>query len=132
MGGPPPGAHAEPLPEERRKATIVFADLSGYTAVSERLDPERIKSMVDDARERRTLLVVTSDRRLADYVRRSGVRVQSSGEFRKRLDAAERREGTRPPDSEPAKMNCIGCQMAMVSAALPDMDSPTTALPVGA
>jgi len=62
---------------------------------------ERIKSMVDAARERRTLLVVTSDRRLADYVRRSGVRVQSSGEFRKRLDAAERQEGARRPDAEP-------------------------------
>ena len=62
---------------------------------------ERIKSMVDAARERRTLLVVTSDRRLADYVRRSGVRVQSSGEFRKRLDAAEGQEGAPRPDSEP-------------------------------
>src|SRR4051812_21627146 len=28
------------LPEERRKATVLFADLSGYTAVAERLDPE--------------------------------------------------------------------------------------------
>ncbi len=28
-------------------------------------------------------------------------------------------------------MNCSGCQVARVSAALPDMDSPTTALPVG-
>src|SRR5215208_6890209 len=40
-------------------------------------------------------------------------------------------EGLRYPDSDPAKMNCIGCQMASVNAALPDMDSPTTALPVG-
>jgi class 3 adenylate cyclase/tetratricopeptide (TPR) repeat protein len=52
---PPPkneAASEEALPEERRKATIVFADLSGYTAVSERLDPERIKSMVDRALRR--------------------------------------------------------------------------------
>ena len=42
----------EPPPEERRKATVIFADLSGYTAVSERLDPERIKSLVDRALRR--------------------------------------------------------------------------------
>ena len=35
-------------------------------------------------------------------------------------------DGLRYPDSEPAKMNCIGCQTARVNAALPDMDSPTT------
>jgi class 3 adenylate cyclase len=56
---PPPTA--EQLPEERRKATIIFADLSGYTAVSERLDPERIKSMVDRAL-----------RRLGDEIERYG------------------------------------------------------------
>ena len=48
----------------------------------------KIKGMVDAARERRTLVVVTSDRELAAYVRASGVRVASSGEFRRRLDAS--------------------------------------------
>ena len=62
---------------------------------------ERIKSMVDEARERRTLLVVTSDRQLADYVRRSGVRVERSGEFRKRLDATEARAGEPHKGDEP-------------------------------
>ena len=28
-------------------ATVLFADLSGYTAVSERMDPEDVKSLVD-------------------------------------------------------------------------------------
>src|SRR4051812_20717788 len=42
----------EQPPEERRTASILFADLSGYTAVSERLDPERAKSMVDRALRR--------------------------------------------------------------------------------
>ena len=51
----------EQLPEERRKATILFADLSGYTAVSERLDPERMKSLVDRAL-----------RRLGDEIERYG------------------------------------------------------------
>ncbi|MGB8509426.1 MAG: NYN domain-containing protein [Pyrinomonadaceae bacterium] len=48
---------------------------------------ERIKLMVDASRERRTLKVVTSDRALAGYVRRSGVEVVRAGEFRRRLDA---------------------------------------------
>jgi class 3 adenylate cyclase/tetratricopeptide (TPR) repeat protein len=46
----PPGASG--LPEERRKATVLFADLSGYTAVAERMDPETVKSMVDRALQR--------------------------------------------------------------------------------
>lgn len=49
---PPQPAAEEPPPEERRKATVIFADLSGYTAVSERLDPERIKSLVGRALRR--------------------------------------------------------------------------------
>jgi class 3 adenylate cyclase/tetratricopeptide (TPR) repeat protein len=34
-------------PEERRRVTILFADLSGYTAVAERMDPESVKSLLD-------------------------------------------------------------------------------------
>src|SRR5689334_25422957 len=41
-------------------------------------------------------------------------------------------EGLRKPDNELAKMNCAGCQIASVSAAPPAIESPTTALPVGA
>ncbi|HEX3511429.1 MAG TPA: adenylate/guanylate cyclase domain-containing protein [Solirubrobacteraceae bacterium] len=33
--------------EERRTVTVLFADLSGYTAVAERLDPETVKTLVD-------------------------------------------------------------------------------------
>ena len=40
------------LPEERRKATVLFADLSGYTAVAERMDPEAVKSIIDRALRR--------------------------------------------------------------------------------
>ncbi len=71
LGGPAveptttPGAGASPeassLPEERRTATVLFADLSGYTAVAERMDPEALKSMVDRAL-----------RRLGDEVTRFG------------------------------------------------------------
>ena len=49
---------------------------------------ERIKALVESTRERRTLRVVTSDRALADYVRRCGVQVIASGEFRERMATA--------------------------------------------
>ena len=49
---PRPKADEEPPPEERRSATVLFADLSGYTAVSERLDPELIKSLTERALRR--------------------------------------------------------------------------------
>lgn len=35
--------------EERRVVTVVFADLVGYTTLSEHLDPERVKRLVDAA-----------------------------------------------------------------------------------
>jgi class 3 adenylate cyclase/tetratricopeptide (TPR) repeat protein len=40
-------APAASLPEERRQVTVLFADLSGYTAVAETMDPEAVKSLVD-------------------------------------------------------------------------------------
>src|SRR5919197_3714967 len=52
------------LPEERRQVTVVFADLSGYTAVAETMDPEAVKSLVE-----RCL------RRLGEEVERFGGRV---------------------------------------------------------
>ncbi len=62
-GEPAPGAVEAP-PEERRKATVLFADLSGYTAIAERMDPEAAKSLVDRAL-----------RRLGQEVTRHGGRV---------------------------------------------------------
>ena len=38
---------AEVPAEERRQVTVLFADLSGYTAVAERMDPEAVKAMVE-------------------------------------------------------------------------------------
>jgi len=35
------------LPEERRQVTVLFADLSGYTAIAESMDPEAVKALVD-------------------------------------------------------------------------------------
>src|SRR3954470_1365960 len=60
------------LPEERRKATVLFADLSGYTAVAERMDPEAVKSIVDRALRRLGQEVVryggTVDKYIGDNV----------------------------------------------------------------
>src|SRR5215218_8276164 len=57
-----PGPEAVSIPpEERRQVTVLFADLSGYTAFAERMDPEAVKSLVD-----RTLL------RLGEEVERYG------------------------------------------------------------
>ena len=38
--------------DERRTATVLFADLSGYTAVAEKLDPESVKRVLDQILER--------------------------------------------------------------------------------
>src|ERR1044072_486683 len=40
-------------------------------------------------------------------------------------------DGARYPDSDAANLYWRGCQAAIVNAALPDIDSPTTALPKG-
>jgi adenylate cyclase len=54
--------------EERRQATILFADLSGYTAVSEQLDPEEIKALVDRALDRLSREVVAHGGRVDKYI----------------------------------------------------------------
>ena len=38
--------------DQRRIATVLFADLVGFTALSERLDPEQVKALVDRCFER--------------------------------------------------------------------------------
>jgi class 3 adenylate cyclase/tetratricopeptide (TPR) repeat protein len=57
----PTAPPAEAPPEERRQASVLFADLSGYTAAAERMDPEAVKALVD-----RTL------RLLGDQIERFG------------------------------------------------------------
>ncbi len=52
----PPAAYGRPADgtteEERRVVTVLFADLSGYTAISERLDPEAVSQITDRALRR--------------------------------------------------------------------------------
>lgn len=61
---------------------------------------ERIKTIVETARERRTLKVVTSDRALAEYVRRCGAQVVRSGEFRQQMTQAEADRADPPAKQE--------------------------------
>ena len=42
---PPKGVSDTELPGERKHVTILFSDFSGYTAMSERLDPEEVKGI---------------------------------------------------------------------------------------
>jgi adenylate cyclase len=41
-------AREEEEPEDRRPATVLFADLAGFTAISERLDPEDVRAFQND------------------------------------------------------------------------------------
>jgi adenylate cyclase len=54
--------------EERRKATVLFADLSGYTAIAERLDPEQTKTLIEQALERLSREVVDRDGYVDKYI----------------------------------------------------------------
>jgi predicted RNA-binding protein with PIN domain len=74
-------------PDDHFPDGSLFMGVRVYYAARGSDADERIRKLVDDERERRTLVVVTSDRQLAGYVRRSGVKVLSAGEFRRRLDA---------------------------------------------
>jgi predicted RNA-binding protein with PIN domain len=63
---------------------------------------ERIKALAEEARERRTLRVVTSDRALAAYVRRCGVEVMPAGEFRHLMAETEAAAAPAETEHEPA------------------------------
>jgi predicted RNA-binding protein with PIN domain len=84
-----------------------FADGSGYKGVrvfyAERgsTADERIKRLTEATRERQTLWVVTSDRALAEYIRRCGARHLRSGEFRQRLQDAAAATASREIINEP-------------------------------
>ncbi|HUH81462.1 MAG TPA: adenylate/guanylate cyclase domain-containing protein [Solirubrobacteraceae bacterium] len=49
LGGAPASAAPQPAAtsEERRTVTVLFADLSGYTSVAERLDHETVKMLIE-------------------------------------------------------------------------------------
>ncbi len=117
-----PGARRQLLDElaqfavaKRASVTVVFdgaperhfADGASYRGVrlfyAERGSnaDERIKLLVEAARERRTLLVVTSDRELASYVRSCGAQVIRSGDFRRRMAEATAATGRAAQEQTP-------------------------------
>jgi len=58
--------------DERRTVTILFADISGFTAMSEKLDPEVVQEIMDHAFERLTAVITgyggTIDKYIGDAV----------------------------------------------------------------
>src|SRR5680860_1825493 len=46
------GRSLKSVDDERRVVTVLFADLVGFTALSEHLDPERVKNLVDECFDR--------------------------------------------------------------------------------
>ena len=88
---PAPAPAPDHLPEERRQVTVLFADLSGYTAVAERMDPEAVKSLVD-----RVLMRLGAGGRALRRHRRQVHRRQRDGDLR-RAGRPRGRRGARGP-----------------------------------
>jgi predicted RNA-binding protein with PIN domain len=68
---------------------------------------ERIKKIVEASRERRTLIVVTSDRELAAYVRSCGAQVIRSGDFRKRMQETRDEKPASREDAKPVSQQDV-------------------------
>jgi class 3 adenylate cyclase/predicted ATPase len=113
-------APAPALPEERRQVTVVFADLSGYTAVAERMDPEAVKGLVE-----RCL------RRLGDEVERYGGTVDKY--IGDNVMAIFGAPVAHEDDAERAVRAALGMQDAMsdINAGLDETHGVTFALRVG-
>lgn len=59
----PPAAAAAPT-QERRQVTVLFSDLSGFTSMSERLDPEDVRDIVNKVWARADEIVTRYDGRI--------------------------------------------------------------------
>lgn len=68
----PPAPEPVTRADERRQVTVLFADLSGYTAISEGMDPEAVKQLIDGVLRRLAEEVVrfggTVDKYIGDNV----------------------------------------------------------------
>jgi predicted RNA-binding protein with PIN domain len=72
-------------PETNFPDNSSFQRVKVYYSVRGSNADARIKSFVESSKERRTLFVITSDRALADYVRRCGAKTINCREFRQRM-----------------------------------------------
>lgn len=65
----------------------------------------RIKSLVEASRERQTLFVVTSDRALSDFIRRTGAKVINCRDFRQKMENLPlQKKQTAPESVKPEEM----------------------------
>jgi predicted RNA-binding protein with PIN domain len=77
------GAPEDNFPDNSTYKTVkIFYNARGSNA------DERIKAIVENSRERRTLFVVTDDRALSDYVRRCGAKTIRCLDFREQMNRA--------------------------------------------
>jgi predicted RNA-binding protein with PIN domain len=77
----------------RRRGVGIFYSRQGSDADA------RIVEMVEADRNKKSLVVVTSDRKLTSRVRACGARVMRSGEFRRMLDETVENAPDREPDA---------------------------------
>jgi predicted RNA-binding protein with PIN domain len=68
------------------KQVKIYYNKYGYTA------DDRIKQMVESSKERQTLFVVTDDRALANFVRKTACKVLTCREFKQRIAALKTSE----------------------------------------
>ncbi len=64
----PPIEHAKGIADSRRLVTVLFADIAGFTAMSERLDPEDVKHISDDCLTLLAGVVVKYDGHVDKYM----------------------------------------------------------------
>ncbi len=76
-----------------------------YSARGSNAD-QRIKQIVEASKERQTLFVVTNDRALADFVRRTGAKIINCREFRQRMAnlPPQKKQPDQPEGVKPEEM----------------------------
>ena len=67
---PAPAQAREPsgADEERKLVTVLFADVSGFTSMSEKLDPEQVRDVMDQCFERLTREIVSRGGTIDKYI----------------------------------------------------------------
>jgi len=78
------GAEEQSFPDGARFKGINVFYSQGFSNAD-----QRIKKFVESSKERRTLIVVTSDNALANFCRSCGAKVVRSPEFRAKIEAAQ-------------------------------------------
>jgi class 3 adenylate cyclase len=63
----PPASTAN-LTGERKQVTVMFADISGFTALSEKLDPEEVRSMINACFERLGAVITRYDGHIDKFI----------------------------------------------------------------